>query len=342
MARRLAAAALLVAAMIAAPALAAGALDAANALAGATPASSRSSLLLPDTEAARSDWHYTPRSRDGIPWKAMGDAQRAAATALMRSALSDAGVAKVRAVMALEIVLREVETFGLSRDPDNYAFAIYGTPAAGAPWGWRVEGHHLSLHFTLVGDDYAATLPHFFGANPATLPRDFPKAGMNKGQRVLGREEDLAFELHDALDPAQRKAAFLDARPYGDIVSRNAPTLELPAPAGIGFGSLGVAQQAILLKLVTAFAEHLQPALAEARLARVRNGGLATLRFGWAGSAKKGEPYYFRIQGARMLVEFDNSGGNHVHSVWRDGDGDFGRDVLREHYRKAGGTPHKH
>ena len=190
-------------ALAAAAVNAAGPLDAAKALAAATPASARSSLQLPLCDEARRDWHYTPRSRDGVPWKAMNDAQRAAATALLRSALSDAGHQKVRAVMALEIVLREVETFGLSRDPDNYAFAVYGTPAAEAPWGWRVEGHHLSLHFTLVGDRYVATLPQFLGANPAELPRDFPKAGMKKGERVLGHEVLLARELFDSLDPAR-------------------------------------------------------------------------------------------------------------------------------------------
>jgi hypothetical protein len=244
--------------------------------------------------------------------------------------------------MALEIVLREVETFGAGRDPDNYAFAIYGTPAADAPWGWRVEGHHLSLHFTLTGDRYVATLPQFFGANPAELPRDFPKAGMKKGARLLGREEDLARELVDSLDAAQRRAAVIDDRLYGDIVTRNAAKLDPMAPAGVAFGALTAAQQATLLKLVTAFVEHLQPALAEARLARVREGGLDTLRFGWAGSTRRGEPYYFRVQGARMLIELDNSGGNHIHSVWRDADADWGRDVLREHYRRTGGTQHKH
>ena len=340
--RRRAAAAWLCAALAAEPACAAGAIDAVRALSSATPAPARPALMLPYSDDARADWHYTPRGRDGVPWKAMSEAQRAAATALMRSALSDTGVAKARAVMALEIVLREVETFGLSRDPDNYAFAVYGAPAADAPWGWRVEGHHLSLHFTLVGDRYVATLPQFLGANPAQLPRDFPKAGMKKGDRVLGREEDLARALVDSLDAAQRKAAIVDERPYGDIVTRNAAKLDPIAPAGVPFGALDAAQQATLLKLVSAFAEHLQPALAEARLARVRDGGLASLRFAWAGSTRRGEPYYFRVQGAGMLIELDNSGGNHVHSVWRDAGDDWGRDALREHYGRSKGTPHKH
>jgi len=340
--RRLAVAALLAATLAAAPAGFAAALDAARALSSATPAAARASLEYPLADEKRSDWNYTPRRRDGLAWKDMGNAQREAATALMRSALSDAGLAKVRAVMALEIVLREVEAFGLGRDPDNYAFAIYGTPAPDAPWGWRVEGHHLSMHFTLAGDRYVATLPQFLGANPAELPRDFPKAGMKKGARLLGREEDLARELLDSLDAAQKRAAIIDERPYGDIVTRNAAKLDPMMPSGVAFGTLNAAQQATLLKLVTTFADHLQPTLAEARLARVRDGGLDSLRFAWAGSPRRGEPYYFRVQGARVLIELDNSGGNHIHSVWRDADGDWGRDALREHYRRAGTTPHKH
>jgi len=340
--RGVAAAALLAAALAAAPAAHAAALDAARALSAATPAGARASLEFPLDDDKRSDWNYTPRRRDGLAWKDMGTVQRDAATALMRSALSDTGLAKARAVMALEIVLRDVEAFGLGRDPDNYAFAIYGTPAADAPWGWRIEGHHLSLHFTLAGDRYVATLPQFFGANPAELPRDSPKAGMNKGARLLGREEDLARALLDSLDTAQKRAAIVDDRPYGDIVTRNAAKLDPVTPAGVPFSALAASQQATLLKLVTTFAEHLQPALAEARLARVRDSGLDSLRFAWAGSTRRGEPYYFRVQGARMLIELDNSGGNHIHSVWRDADGDWGRDVLREHYRRTGTAPHKH
>jgi hypothetical protein len=137
------------------------------------------------------------------------------------------------------------------------------------------------------------------------------------------------------LSEAQRKAAILDARPYGDIVSRNAAKAT-PLPAGgLAFDDMTAAQQAVLLRLVAAFAEHLRPELAATRLERVRASPLASIRVGWAGSTVPREPHYFRIQGARFLIEYDNSGGDHVHSVWRDFDGDFGRDVLREHYDRA-------
>ncbi len=314
---------------------------AAQRLIDATSQADRAALLLPFNDEARSNWHYTPRSRDGLAWKAMSPAQRDASTALLRSALSEPGLNKVRALMALEIALRELETFGLMRDPDNYAIAIYGAPAAPA-WGWRIEGHHLSLHFSLSADRYVATLPQFFGANPALVPRDTAGAP-RKGFRLLGGEEDLAREWLDSLSPAQRSKALLDARPFGDIVTRNAARVNPLAPVGLEFASMNSNQQALLLKLLGAFADHLNPELAEARLARVRAATLESIRFGWAGSTVRGEPHYFRIQGATFLIEFDNSGGNHIHSVWRDFQGDWGRDVLADHYRRAAvnGQPHR-
>ncbi len=306
-------------------------------LRSATPAAAQASLMRAFTLEERSDWHYTPRRRTGIAWRDMSQAQREAATELMRTALAETGIDKVHAVMALEIALRELETFGSSRDPQNYAFALFGEPnKATAPWGWRLEGHHLSLHWTLEGDRYVATLPQFFGANPARLPRDFGP-GLEAGKRVLGEEEDRARSLLASLSPQQRASAIFDTRPYGDIVTRNAERPGPPEPKGIAFGALSAAQQAQLLALVSAFAEHLRPELKEARLARVRSqGGLETLRFGWVGAAEPGQPFYFRIQGAAFIIEFDNSGGNHVHSVWRDFDGDWGRDILADHYRQAG------
>jgi hypothetical protein len=318
---------------------------AAQALVQATPPAARADLLQPFTREARSDWHYTPRSRAGIAWRDMNAAQRDATTALLRSALTEAGLDKVRAVMALEIALRELETFGLSRDPENYAVALFGRPSAQAEaaWGWRLEGHHLSLHFTLQGDRHVATLPQFMGANPAEVPRDIGRpGGPRRGTRVLGQEEDLARELMQALAGPQRSAALIDARPYGDIVTRNAARLSPLAPAGVAFTALTAPQQALLLRLVTAFAEHLQPSLLQQRLARVRAGGLESIRFGWAGPVQRGQPHYFRIHGAGFLIEFDNSGGNHVHSVWRDFDGDWGQDVLAEHYKRSSGTGHTH
>lgn len=315
--------------------------QAAQRLVAATPAAQRGELLLPFTDASRSDWNYTPRRRVGVAWKAMSAAQREATTALLRTALNERGLDKVRAVMALEITLRQLEAFGLSRDPENYAVAIHGEPGAGG-WGWRIEGHHLSLHFSLDGDRYVATLPQFFGANPAMVPRDVGGGAPRAGFRLLGNEEDLARQWLAGLNPAQRARVVFDTRPFGDIFSRNAARAQPLDAVGLPFAEMDAAQQAQVLTLIGAFADHLQPALAQARLARVRAAPLDGIRVGWAGSTEPRQPHYFRIQGAHFLIEFDNSGGNHIHSVWRDFEGDFGRDVLREHYQRAQGSTHRH
>jgi Protein of unknown function (DUF3500) len=300
----------------------------------------RGKLLQPFSDEARSDWHYTPRQRVGIAWKEMNEAQRKAATALLRTALSAPGLDKIHAVMALEIALRELETFGSSRrDPENYALAIFGSPSAsGAAWGFRLEGHHLSLHFTLQNDRFSSTLPQFMGSNPALVPRDMPGGGPRAGTRVLAEEEDLARRLMGALDPAHVTLAHFDTRTYGDIVSKNEKKVLPLSPVGVELRALPAAEQATLLRLIGVFASHLRPELAEARLARVRSGGLDSIRFGWAGSLERGKPFYYRIQGPTFLIELDNSGGNHIHSVWRDFAGDWGRDVLGEHYRNTGAS----
>ena len=314
---------------------------AAEALVTRTPEAQRDRLLQPFTESARTDWHYTPRSRVGVPFKDMDAAQRDAARKLLAAALSDEGLKQVQAIIALEIALRELETFPFSRDPENYAFALYGRPDAAAVWGWRIEGHHLSLHFTVDRERVVATLPQFLGANPAEVPRDIPN-GPRRGERAMRAQEDRAFALLASLSPSQRGVAIFSDRPFGDIVTRNAAKADPQAPVGITFNALDAGQQAQLLRVIEAFAGVVQPALATQRLERVRSGGLDAIRFGWAGAQKRGEPCYFRIQGPLFLIEFDNSNGNHIHSVWRDFDGDWGRDVLGEHYRRSAGTSHHH
>ena len=149
-------------------------------LVDATPAAARAALLLPFTDAARSDWNYTPRRRDGIAWKAMTAAQREATTTLLRSALSERGLDKVRALMALEITLRELESSSSSFARPRELRAGDLRRARRGGWGWRIEGHHLSLHFSLEGDRVVATLPQFFGANPAEVPRDVPRRPANR------------------------------------------------------------------------------------------------------------------------------------------------------------------
>ena len=305
----------------------------------ALPEKSRAQAMRPFEDRDRLDWHYIPRSRNGIALKELDPAGREAVHGLLRSALSASGYRKAVNIIELELVLREIETFGWMRDPERYHVTVYGVPDRARRWGWRFEGHHLSLNFTLAGDKMAVDTPSFFGANPATVA-----GGPKKGLRALSEEHDAGWALLESLGEAQRREAVFEARTYGDIVTGNRDKVEPLDAAGISAAKLDERQRALLWKLVETYARNFEPGLAEARLARAKQGGVEAIRFGWAGSIARGKPHYYRVQGPLFLIEYDASqnDGNHIHTVWRDFTGDFGRDLLREHYAAARGSSHRH
>ena len=313
---------------------------AAGVLIASLPPATRDRVLRPFDDPDRLDWHYTPRSRNGVALKDLDAKGRDAVHALLKTALSTPGYRKIVNIIELELILREMETFGaLMRDPERYHLTIYGTPDKAAAWGWRFEGHHVSLNFTLAGDHMATDTPSFVGANPARVP-----SGPKAGQRVLAAEEDEARALLASLTDVQRTTAVFESRTFGEIVTSNAQKVDPLAPVGLAAADMTQAQRDRLMKLVEVYANTFEPGLAQARIARVREGGVEKIRFGWAGSTERGKPHYYRVQGPLFLIEYDSSqnSGNHIHAVWRDFDGDFGRDLLREHYDNAKGTGHRH
>jgi hypothetical protein len=305
----------------------------------AMPEKSRAQAMRAFDDRDRTEWHYTPRSRNGISFKELDARARDAVHALLRTALSSVGYRKVTNIIELELVLREIETFSWMRDPERYHLTVYGKPDAVQRWGWRFEGHHLSLNFTLAGDKVAVDTPSFLGANPATVQK-----GARKGLRALGEEHDAGWALLEALGEAQRREAVFDERTYGEIVTGNRDKVDPLPAAGIPAAKLDEKQRALLWKLIEVYAGNFEPGLAQARLARAKQGGIEAVRFGWAGSTVRGKPHYYRVQGPHFLIEYDASqnDGNHIHTVWRDFRGDFGRDLLREHYATARGTRHRH
>ena len=274
----------------------------------------------------RFDWHFIPRERKGVPLKAMTSAQRSAALDLVRVGLSETGFTKAEAIRQLEQILFELEGRDI-RDPDLYFFMIFGDPS-GNTWGWRYEGHHLSHSWTIVNGEVAAT-PQFFGTNPAEV-REGPK----RGQRVLGTEEDEARALLTSLNTQQRSAAMLSDEAPRDILTSAEREVAMLDDLGVAYADLDGRQQEARWAIVDEYASAQPAPVAEARLAEVRAAGLAPLKFGWMGSPNRGEAHYYRIQGSNFMIEYDNTQGNanHVHSVWRDFRGDFGRDLLAEHY----------
>jgi len=284
----------------------------------------------------RLNWHYVPRGRAGLAFKDMTAAARTAAHELLKASLSGAGYAKALNVVSLEDVLRQLETFGgLMRDPEKYYVSVFGAPDASAPWGWRLEGHHLSLNFTLIPGRAVAVTPVFFGANPAEV-----QSGPHKGLRTLAEEQDLGLALARGVDPSQRGRLVIAAESPGDIVSGPGRADSLQAPAGVALGELGAEPRSLALRLIETYARNMRSEIAEEELRRMREAGSEHVRFAWAGPIDPRQPHYYRLHGPTLLIEYDNSQNraNHVHSVWHDPRNDFGADLLRAHYDMSHGA----
>lgn len=323
-----------------------------------TPAQ-RANTLFEITDPERVTWHYFPergfkleygRERRGIMFKEMDPKQRHLAYALMASGLSQAGFIKASTIMSIEEVVRviEADTTG-NRDAERFHFTIFGKPGDTGVWAWRVEGHHVVLNFTIKDGKAISTSPLFFGSNPHEVP--LPP---HKGMRALGREEDLARELVLSLDAAQRKRAIFDEFAPFDIMSMGTMRARLEAaPPGIPASGLNPKQRALLTGLIAEYANNVAPPLAARRMEQARSAAPASLFFAWAGTTERpalrpveiGKPttgnrarqgIYYRVQSPAFLIEYNNTQNysNHSHSVWRDWNGDFGMDLLPQHFRE--------
>jgi hypothetical protein len=280
----------------------------------------------------RFNWHFVPRPRAGLPLKQMSEPQRRAALALLHAGLSDKGYSKAEAIRALEPILAELEHDPVRRDPELYYVTIFGEPNDTGTWGWRYEGHHISQNWTIVNGRSIASTPQFFGSNPAEV-----RTGPRKGARALAAEEDLARALLDSLTDEQRKTAIIASEAPADIQTSNSRKAAIQSDLGIAHAALSAEQRGLLLALIEEYAAAQPQVLARERLDRLRAAGLAGIKFGWMGGRSRGEPHYYRVQGPTFLIEYDNTqnGANHVHSVWRDFQGDFGVDLLAEHYKNS-------
>jgi hypothetical protein len=193
------------------------------------------------------------------------------------------------------------------------------------------EGHHISLNFTISGEEIVAS-PRFFGANPAMIPK-----GPRKGDRTLEEEEDLGFDLINSMDLQQQEKAIFQEESFKDIVSLNLPEISPMKPVGIRYSELNPDQQKQLVRIIDQYLSNMPTKIAKARREKVMSEDLSDLYFGWVGAKSLGAAHYYRIQAKTFLIEFDNSqnNANHIHTVWRDFEGDFGRDLIREHYAQS-------
>lgn len=279
----------------------------------------------------RTNWAYVPQSRAGIPLRDLNAEQRAAAFGMLRTGLSERGAMLARGVIELERTLGELEGFPWfpRRNPGLYYLSLFVGRGEAQPWGWRFEGHHLSVNVTELGPNGKIVAPLFMGANPARIP-----SGPKEGFRLLAAEADVAFELLQMLDPQQRARATINAQTFGNIVSGTDPAVGPMAFAGLPAAEMTVDQQRQLRRLLEVFAGWMTDSSARSQLKRINDSGFERLHFAWAGAHQPRQPHYYRIHGPTVLVEYDNSQGsaNHVHSVWRDLENDFGGDLLRKHY----------
>jgi hypothetical protein len=324
----------------------------------------------------RYNWHYIPRMRKGVALRELTPAQRTLVLDLLRTGLSASGYETAQQIMRLERILMEREKNGsmpMVRDAENYYVSIFGAPSRERPWGWRIEGHHISVNFTIAGrrvdDAVLSNTPLFFGAEPAEV-----QGGPSKGLRVLGAAEDNARALIDALDAQQRSVAIIGAKLPTDIMTGNdrAPDLgsqlnpigldrqpEALPKDGLPASRMTAPQQQLLRALIDVYVGRMPDEIAATR-AREITANFDEIRFAWIGATRAedapkptpsfgcvpgdqrweciplGFPYYYRVQAPTFLIEYLNANGNHAHSVWRDYEnGDFGEDLLRAHYAEV-------
>jgi hypothetical protein len=286
-------------------------------------------------DAERFNWHYVPRERAGVPIQKMSAASKAALHDLLRHALSETGYRKAVDVMSLEEPLGLIENHQrFYRHPENYSVTIFGTPGR-LPWGWRIEGHHLSLNFTAVTEELFGVTPAFWGANPACVPDGYPMAG----HRTLGRETDLSYRLIRSLGEAERGRAIIATGSLGNIITEPGREDALRERQGLPLAAMDEGLRNLALELVTTYAHNLRGDLAEAEIARVREAGFEQIHFAWGGPLEDGHANYWRLHGPITLIEYDNTqnDANHIHSVWHDLRRNWGRDLLREHYAQGHG-----
>ena len=307
--------------------------DAARAFVATLDPARRERAVYPFNADERGNWHYIPKARNGLPRRDMDGAQLEASEALIRASVSGSGAAKALAIMENEAVLGEIEAsvgeLWHDRDPGLYFFTVFGDPAGDRPWGWRVEGHHVSLNYSVFGDELIAVTPSFLGCNRAEVLH-----GPHKGQRILPDEEELGRALLVSLDEPERQRAVIYPVTPREFFTRASRRVEIDAPLGLPASLMTADQRDRLMRLIRVYTERKPLDVAAQALRKIESEGIENIVFGWAGSVFRFQPHYYRLHGPAFFVEYDNTqdNANHIHSVWRDVGGDFGHDLLAEHY----------
>ena len=289
------------------------------------------------TDRERFDIHYAPIDLEGVRHGELSDTAKKAGEGLLAAVLSARGHEKTLAIRQLELDIRELES-GRSgveefRDPERYYWVVFGEPAVDTAWGFRFEGHHLSLNVTATPGQPAATLPLFLGAQPRLVPDGMPSAGV----AVLGEEERLVRKLYDSLDESQRAAATLSYKRDRGHMLGQVSTLRDPASVGLPRRDMDDDQRAMLDAFLARFAGLWNAEIEAARLMEI-DAAREGLHFAFVARDDPPFSFYVRVAGPGVLIEIDNTaGGDHLHAVWHTPGADFGEDPLAAHLERHHG-----
>lgn len=277
-------------------------------------------------------WYYPPLNRHGLALRDMDAEQRKLAYGIMESGLTPRAYKQAAQIIDHETILGKLEkergVVSFVRDPELYYFTVFGEPGGADPWAWRVEGHHVSLHYSVWGDNVISTTPFFFGANPAEVPQ-----GPQQGLRILGDRQDLAMELVNGLTSEQRRRAVIYPEAPYDILTYNSSRAVFPQEEGLPGSQMNGVQREMMMTIINEYVTTIREDVAQDKLNAIREQGLDDFYFAWGGGLENNTKHYYRIHGGNFIVEYDNrqNDANHIHSVLRDEDNDFANDVLREH-----------
>ncbi len=310
----------------------------ANAFLTSLSDSQRTKALYPFDTTERLRFMYVPLDdRKGLSLNDMTAAQEALAMDLLKTSISGETYKKVRSIMLLDNVLKDMEHRKPEdhfRDPKKYFLTIFGIPSPSTTWGWRFEGHHVAFHFSADKNVLVAGTPSFLGDNPAIVLQ-----GPHKGEEVLKEETDKGFALLHALTPAELQKAVTDTAAPNEIITGASRKAMIDHPAGLKYTDMTPAHRQQLLQLLDLYVHRYTKLFAGRMLKQIQQAGLDNLWFTWAGytTQQLGKPYYYRIQGPTLIIEYDNSqnNANHIHTVIRDLTDDFGGDILLQHYRES-------
>lgn len=275
----------------------------------------------------RENWHFVPMDREGVRFDALKPHQQHLAFGLLGTGLTQKGLMTATQIMTLEEVLRSRGGDPEVRNTEKYNIAIFGSPSPTKVWGWRFEGHHLSLNFSLIGDKVIG-LPAFYGTNPAEL-----KKGPLKGLRPLGEIEDAGRRLAKDLIKAGNSPVFSEKAPK-EILTAQDSTAKVQEIKGTTSDKMDGEQVKQTLAIVSQVASMQRGEITNETLRKINTTQRKKLHFAWGGSLERNGPHYFRIQGVDFIIEYANTqnDANHAHLVWRDLKDDFARNSLQKHY----------